>query len=93
VFDVPNSFGLDNRTLLQALSFKGGSGNTAAARILLRAAVAALLNSAHPDIDYPRTTAEVIADVNAALASNDRSTILALAKELDADNNFGCPLN
>jgi hypothetical protein len=93
VFDVPDSFGLDNRTLLQALSFRGGSGTTAAARILLRAAVAALLNSAHPDIDYPRTTAEVIADVNAALASGNRSVMLALAAELDADNNFGCPLN
>jgi hypothetical protein len=90
---VPNSFGLDNRTLRQALSFQGGSSNTAAARILLRAAVAALLNSAHPDVDYPRTTAEVIADVNAALASNSRSTMLALAAELDADNNLGCPLN
>jgi len=93
VFNVPNSFGLDNRTLRQALSFQGGSSTTAAARILLRAAVAALLNSAHPDIDYPRTTAEVIADVNAALASNNRSTMLALAAELDEDNNLGCPLN
>jgi len=93
VFDVPNNYGLDNRTLRQALSFQGGSSTTAAARILLRAAVAALLNSAHPDVDYPRTTAEVIAEVNAALASNDRSTMLALASELDADNNFGCPLN
>lgn len=93
VFNVPNSFGLDNRTLRQALSFSGGSGTTGAARILLRAAVAALLNSAHPDVNYPRTTAEIIADVNAALASNNRSTMLNLATELDNDNNLGCPLN
>jgi hypothetical protein len=93
VFDVPDSLGLDNTTLLQALSFKGGSGTKGAAQILLRAAVAALLNSAHPDVDYPRTTAEVIAAVNAALASNDRSTMLTLAAQLDADNNLGCPLN
>jgi hypothetical protein len=93
VFDVPNQFELDNKTLRQALSFKGGTTDTAAAQILLRAAVSALLNSAHPDIDYPRTTAEVIADVNAALASNDRSTMLSLAAELDADNNLSCPLN
>ena len=93
VFDVPNSFGLDNATLRQALGFKGGSGTLGAAQILLRAAVAALLNSAHPDVDYPRTTAEVIADVNAALASQDRSTMLSLATALDADNNLGCPLN
>ena len=93
MFDVPDSFGLDNRTLLQALSFQGGSSNTAAARILLRAAVAALLNSASPDVDYPLTTAQVIAEVNAALASNDRSTMLALASQLDSYNNLGCPLN
>ena len=90
---MPNSYGLDNRTLQQALSFQGGSGTTAAARILLRAAVAALLNSAHPNIDYPLTTTEIIADVNAALASQNRSTMLALARELDSANNLGCPLN
>ena len=93
VFDVPDILGLDNRTLRQALSFTGGSGTTGGARILLRAAVSALLNSAHPDVNYPRTTAEVIADVNAALASGNRSTMLDLAAELDADNNLGCPLN
>jgi hypothetical protein len=93
VFDVPNTFGLDSRTLREALSFQGGSSTTAAARILLRAGVAALLNAAHPNVNYPRTTAEVIADVNAALASGNRSTMLALASELDADNNLGCPLN
>jgi hypothetical protein len=93
VFDVPDGFGLDNRTLRQALSFGGGSGTAGGARILLRASIAALLNSAHPNVNYPRTTAEVIADVNAALASNNRSTMLNLAAELDADNNLGCPLN
>ena len=90
---MPDAFGLDNTTLVQALSFNGGSGTIGAVRILLRAAVAALLNSAHPDVDYPLTTAEVIAAVNAALASNDRNTMLALASTLDAANNLGCPLN
>jgi hypothetical protein len=93
VFDVPNSLGLDDQTLLQALNFNGGSGTAGASRILLRAAVAALLNAAHPDIDYPRSPAQVIADVNAALASNNRNTMLTLASALDADNNLGCPLN
>ena len=93
MFDVPDAFGLDTRTLRQALSFTGGSGTTGASRILLRASVAALLNSAHSDVNYPRTTAEVIADVNAALASNNRTAMLNLAAELDADNNLGCPLN
>jgi hypothetical protein len=93
VFDVPDSYGLDNRTLLQALSFRGGSSNAAAARILLRAATAALLNSANSDVDYPLTSAEVLAAVNAALASNNRQTMLRLARQLDDYNNNGCPLN
>jgi hypothetical protein len=92
VFDVPDALGLDNATLLEALSFQGGSGNVGAARILLRAAVAALLNAASPDVDFTLTTAEVIAQVNTALASQDRATMLALATDLDAANNLGCPL-
>jgi hypothetical protein len=93
VFDVPDAFGLDNNTLLQALSYQGGSDLTGAAKILLRAAVAALLNAADPNIDYPLTTSQVIAQVNAALASGSRSTMLALASTLDANNNLGCPIN
>ncbi|MGQ0521151.1 MAG: DUF7507 domain-containing protein [Actinomycetota bacterium] len=88
VFDVPDALGLDDVTLLEALSLKGGSGTKGAAQTLLRAAVAALLNAAHPNIDYPRTTGEVIADVNEAL-TGDRAAMLALASELDADNNLG----
>jgi Beta-propeller repeat len=93
VFDVPDQCGLDSFTLLQALNFKGGDTEMCgASRILLRSAVAALLNSGHPDVDYPLTTAQVIAGVNAALASGDRPTILALASELDASNNLGSDL-
>jgi hypothetical protein len=33
VFEVPDSFGLDNATLLQALSFKGGPTTTQAANL------------------------------------------------------------
>lgn len=80
-------------TLLQALQGGGGSGLEGGARILLRAAVAALLNAAHSGVDYPWTTAEIIADVNAALTSGNRNTMLDLAAELDDDNNLGCPLN
>lgn len=92
VFSLGGFPSLAGRTLLQTLQGGGGAGTTGAARILLRAAVASLLNAAHPDVDYPRTTTEIIADVNAALASNNRSTMLALAGELDDDNNGGCPL-
>jgi hypothetical protein len=77
VFDVPDAFGLDDVTLLAALS----------------QAVAALLNAASPEVDFPLTEAEIIAQVNAALASGDRDTILALAEELDTFNNLFCPLD
>jgi len=93
VFNVPNAFGLDEKTLLEALSFKGGSEPAGAAQILLRAAVAALLNAASPDVNYPLSIGDVISQVNAALASNSRSTMLALASVLNANNNLGCPLN
>jgi hypothetical protein len=93
VFNVPDAFGVDNATLLAALSFPGGPAVADAARLLLHHAVAALLNASHPGVDYPRTAASIIADVNAALATNSRSTMLALKNRLDRDNNLGCPLN
>jgi hypothetical protein len=94
VFPNTNLFGNESRTLLQALQAKGGPRLPGAARILLRSAVAALLNSATPEVGYPLTTAQIIAAVDAALDSGSRSTILALAAELDRLNNAGdCPLN
>lgn len=95
VFDVPDGFGLDAVTLRNALSLKGGNTLAEAAETLLRAAVAAILNAGSPDVDYAFTTAQIIAGVNAALASGNRDTILAAAAILDAANNGlgGCPLN
>lgn len=93
VFDVPDSLGMDNVTLIAALQGGGGSGLTGAAKILLRAGVASLLNAAHPGVSFAASPANVIADVNAALASGSRSTMLGLATELDNANNAGCPLN
>ena len=86
VFDVPDSLGLDNRTLLEAAS-AGGGGVTA----LLRHAVAALLGAAHPAVDYPISTAQVIADVNAALASGNAGSIENLKNQLDRWNNLHAP--
>lgn len=80
-------------TLSQALDFPGGSGVDGAARILLRVAVAAVLNAAHPGVAYPDSAASVIASVNAAMAGGSRDSMLALATRLDAQNNLGCPLN
>jgi hypothetical protein len=93
VFSLGGFPSLASQTLLQTLQGGGGPGTTGAAKILLRAAVAALLNAAHSGVDYTRTTTGIIADVNAALASNNRNSMLALAGELDDDNNLGCPLS
>ncbi|PAU51298.1 hypothetical protein BZL41_26860 [Pseudomonas sp. PIC25] len=95
VFSLPSgqlANQLGGNSLIQALNYAGGTNLLGSAQILLRAAVAAVLNASHPDVDYPRTAASVIADVNAALATKDRATILALAAALDADNNLGCDL-
>ena len=88
-------------TLAEALNGGGGPGVDGAASILTRAAVASWLNAAHEGLGFPwrrhadgldgRTS--LVAAVNEAFASNDRATMLALASELDADNNLGCPLN
>jgi hypothetical protein len=93
VFSAASAFPtLASRTLLQSLQGGGGSGTLGSARTLLRAAVAALLNAAHPNLDYPLSTADVIAAVNAALASNNRATMLTLATALDNNNQLGCNL-
>ncbi len=93
VFNVPVCVDeLGGDTLLEALEYDGGDGTVGAARILLRAGVAAVLNAAHPDVNYPHTVGEVISDVNNALGSCDRDTMLSLATELDRDNNLWCPL-
>jgi len=83
---------LASATLHEALSFEGGPAVSDMAAVLLRAAVAALLNAENPDVAYARDAADIIVDVDAALASGDRQTMEDLKDGLDADNNAGCPL-
>jgi hypothetical protein len=92
VFDAAGLGSLGSATLLDALRFRGGASVVAAKRILLRHAVAALLNSAHSEVEFGMTTAEVISLVDDALASNDRGEILAAKNDLAALNQRGCPL-
>ncbi len=80
-------------SLMDSLSFAGGPTVTDAARNMLKQATGSLLNSAHAGVDFPWTTAQLIADVNAALASQDINTLLSLATRLEHDNTLGCPLN
>ncbi len=96
VFTIPGSLSsLAGFSLLDALSFGGGSGTLGGARTLLREGVAALLNAASPDVNYAfgDSTAAVIAFVNGGLASGSRGEMLARASQLDTFNNLGCPLN
>lgn len=79
--------------LYDALNYGGGGGVAGGARVLLKQAVAALLNSSHPGVEYGMTKADVIAEVNAALASGSRNAMIALGEELDTLNNAGCTLN
>ena len=93
---------LSGITLEQALALKGGPGAAGAERILIRAAVASWLNTAHEGLGFPwRRMAgglddrpRLVPTVNAAIASGDRGTMLDLAEWLDDDNNgVVCPLN
>jgi len=77
-------------TLYEALNYGGGNEVAGGARILLKQAVGALLNAAHPNVSYAKTAAEVIADTNAALATLSRSAMVALGAQLDSLNNAEC---
>lgn len=96
VFVLPASLKLGNPTMLNALEFKGGPDLSGAARNLLRAATASVLNADHEGVSYPLRRFDgyrIIPTVNAALASGSRSTMLGVASFLDSRNNLGCPLN
>ena len=83
-----DAFGVNafpGKTLLQVLG-QGGGGLKA----LGRHAVAALLNATSGDVDYDRTTAEVIASFRAAYASGSYETVKNVFATF---NEQGCPLN
>jgi len=86
-------------TLRQGLNLDGGSGISGAQRILLRHAIAALLNASYDPLAYPwqregsAFRPPLLSTVNNALLSGSRTTMLSLAAQLDRDNNLGCPLN
>jgi len=80
--------------MLTALNYQGGPTIADADRILLRQAVASLLDSTALGGKFSLTTQQVLDQTNAALASNNRDTVLAFASQLDTFNNTGgCPLS
>jgi hypothetical protein len=73
-------------TYQQALDSPGGSLNQ-----LNFHTAAALLNAAHPDVNYTYTTQQIIDMYNEAISPEGR-TIEEIKDLLDAANNEGCPL-
>ncbi|MGH8934748.1 MAG: hypothetical protein ACRDXD_00505 [Acidimicrobiia bacterium] len=84
--DFDTVFGVDafdpDITLMEALRLKGGGLDR-----LARHGTAALLNSAHSEVDYPLTTAEVIELVQEAIASGDFESA---GDQLEAFNEAEC---
>jgi hypothetical protein len=100
VFVIPASYTVKNKamgsySMVDGLSFQGGSTLSGKAEILVRAAVAAVLNAGKTNVAYPATKSQIITAVNSALASANATTITNLATLLDKANNGlgGCPLN
>lgn len=75
-------------TLLQALEQGGGGINA-----LGRHAVAALLNAVSPNVNYPITSADVIASTQAAINSGNTTLIEQTKNQLESYNQLGCPIS
>lgn len=84
---------LSGATLRLALRFKDGLGLLGAAKALLREGTAALLNAAHPEIEFPLTRLQVLRRVAEALDTQDPAVLVAAAKDLAAMNAAGCPVD
>jgi hypothetical protein len=82
-----------NITLRTALSFQGGKTLCQKTEVLLRAAVAAYLNAQSTCVQYPINTGQIVAEVNAALASCDSATMITETTRLDGFNNLTCPIS
>lgn len=92
-FVIPASLSeLADDTFLQALQYKGGKGIEGKARILLRGAVAGLLNSAHPDVNYIYTYGDLQWLVNYPLSILNEDMMISRAALIDAQNNLGSDL-
>jgi hypothetical protein len=91
---------ISNKKFSEALAFTGGPSLVDMAGILMRDAVAAVLNASDPTINYPiGTPAGVISDVNTALANGaaaatvtaGRNILEAQKNILSAYNEGSCP--
>ena len=76
-------------TLLDSLTYQGGTSLKGSTEILLRAATAGLLNEAYYGTLYPPYSSkqQLLNAVNAALGTSNRSTIIDLGYQIDYWNN------
>jgi hypothetical protein len=81
--------GTGDMTLLQALDGGGGDTLEGARLILLRAAVAAILNEAKFGTNFVTNIKTTVATY---LATYNRDIYISVASWLDSLNNTGCPL-
>jgi len=81
--------GITDATLITALNFGGGKGFEGKARNLLRAGVAALLNAAHPDVDYRYSENQVKVMIISAFWYGDPDYLETLKDDFDYWNNMG----
>lgn len=75
-------------TLLEVMRNLNGSGDPVSTNLGFHA-VAALLNAAHPNVNYGYTSGEIIT----LFRNNYLTNGAALKDSLDMMNNRGCPLN
>ncbi|MCA1979752.1 MAG: hypothetical protein LDL19_11010 [Thiobacillus sp.] len=75
-------------TLLEVMRNLNGSGDPISTNLGFHA-VAALLNAAHPNVNYGYTSGEIIS----LFQKNYLTNGAALKNSLDMMNNRGCPLN
>ncbi len=74
-------------SFFEALALPGQPGLPGAAEHLIREGVAGLLNSGHPNVNYPLSRAEIIDLVNTALASGSVEEVQQAAFNLFICNN------
>ena len=87
VLDINKPAGKDR--LIDGLAYQGGSTLSGGFEILMRSAIAALLNEAYYGVYYPgaTSTSALIAQVNTTLATQNRAEYLTLASYFDYWNN------
>jgi hypothetical protein len=92
-FVIPASLSdLADDSLLQALKYKGGKGPEAKARILLRAAVAGLLNFYHPEVNYIYRYVDLQWLVNYPISRFNEDMMISNKDLIDDQNNLGSNL-